>query len=427
MNAPDEGPSITPADAWTVAAPEPDAGASADELQRVQLTAERRALMLTLVRRVALHVLSSRTGIEALQHIAHGACRLTRTRFAAIAVAHPDGAGLQQTVTVGAPPDGPSATVSGEEMLAEAQRIITLGRSGRSTAADPAPPSDRLLVPIRRRRTVLGALCVVKATAEEAFPADAEGTLRALAENAAVAIHELHQITRQRSLIRALIAAQEDERRAVAYDLHDGLTQYVMASHAHLEAFRTAHAEGAEEEAREELDLAARFLRDAVLETRRVVSGLRSLALDDLGLAGALEQLLAEERNRAGWESARFTDGSGGRRFDTAIETTVYRVVQEALTNVRKHAGASDVQVSLEHFDGGRPGDARLCVTVTDDGRGFEYPAVGADYAHLGLHSMAERVELAGGTLDIRSGSGEGTTVRATVPALPAPGQEVSP
>jgi signal transduction histidine kinase len=422
MSAPDDGSEEMGAGP----PPEPAPSASVDELQRVQLTAERRALMLTLVRRVALHVLSSRTGIEALQHIAHGACRLTRTRYAAIAVAHPDGTGLQQTVTVGAPPDGPSASLSGEEMLAEAQRIITLGRSGRA-AADPAPRSDRLLAPIRRRRTVLGALCVVKATGEGPFPTDADTSLRALAENAAVAIHELHQITRQRSLIRALIAAQEDERRAVAYDLHDGLTQYVMASHAHLEAFRTAHAEGAEDEAQEELDLATRFLRDAVVETRRVVSGLRSLALDDLGLAGALEQLLSEERERAGWESARFTDGSGGRRFDTAIETTVYRVVQEALSNVRKHAGASEVQVGLEYSPGARPGDARLCVTVIDTGRGFEHPAAQTDYAHLGLHSMAERVELAGGALELRSAAGEGTTVRATVPALPASGQEATP
>ena len=107
------------------------------------------------------------------------------------------------------------------------------------------PPMDSFLgVPIRHGDTVLGSLYLTNKEGGGEFTEADEIAVQAIGAHAAVAIHHLHLLARQRALVSGLIAAQEEERRAVAYDLHDGLTQYIMASHAHLEAFRHAHETG---------------------------------------------------------------------------------------------------------------------------------------------------------------------------------------
>lgn len=271
-------------------------------------------------------------------------------------------------------------------------------------------------VPIRRGDTVLGSLYLTCKEGGGAFTEADEIAVQALSAHAAVAIHNLHLLARQRALISGLIAAQEEERRAVAYDLHDGLTQYVMASHAHLEAFRRAHEAGKRERADRELDQGMRYLKEAVVESRRLVNGLRSLALDDLGLAGALEQLVTEEKNRAGWDEAEFLHNVAGRRYFKELETTAYRVAQEALTNARKHARARRVRLTLIAEGSEHSASARLVLEVRDWGAGFvpEYRA--ADYSHVGIQGMVERVTLVGGQYLLKSAPGEGTIVRAVFP-----------
>src|SRR5207302_112546 len=138
-----------------------------------------------------------------------------------------------------------------------------------------------------------------------------------------------------------------------------------------------------------------RYLKEAVIESRRLVNGLRSLALDDLGLAGALEQLVAEEKARAGWESAEFVHNVSDRRFDKTLETAAYRVVQEALTNARKHAQAGIVRVTVLEAPVGAD-NSEMVVDVTDNGLGFDRAAKAGDYAHVGIHSMEERARLLG-------------------------------
>jgi PAS domain S-box-containing protein len=262
----------------------------------------------------------------------------------------------------------------------------------------------------------------------------------------AVAVHTDLRFSRQHLLLRRLIAAQEEERRALAYELHDGLTQYVMAAHAHLESFQDAWREEEEaERAERELDRSVTHLEQAVIESRRLVSGLRALALEDLGLAGALEQLVREEKARAGWQGAEFVHNIAGRRFEEALETTVFRVAQEALTNARRHGQASQVRVLLlliggedqerddqgqrEKWGGDSPGEqsseqpSYVTLEVRDWGRGF-VPRTGAakglgaggHYSHLGLQGMVERVNLVDGSFHLRSRPGEGTTIHAVFP-----------
>jgi signal transduction histidine kinase len=279
-------------------------------------------------------------------------------------------------------------------------------------------------VPIRRGATTLGSIYLTNKVGGGTFTAADEVAVQAIGSHAAVAIHNLHLLSRQRALISGLIAAQEEERRAVAYDLHDGLTQYVMASHAHLEAFRRAHEAGKQVRASRELDQGLRYLKEAVIESRRMVNGLRSLALDDMGLAGALEQLVNEEKDRAHWHEAEFLHNIAGRRFHKDVETTAYRVAQEALTNARKHSQAERVRLTL--FAEGLTGSAvsELVLEIRDWGVGFVPEQWIGDRGHVGLQSMVERVGILGGAYSLKSTPGKGTTVRAVLPALKSPTQE---
>src|SRR5258708_37088051 len=114
-----------------------------------------------------------------------------------------------------------------------------------------------------------------------------------------------------------------------------------------------------------------RYLKQAVLESRRLVNGLRTLTLDDLGLAGALEQLLMEEKTRAGWEEVEFRHNIADRRFDDTLQTAIYRVAQEALTNARKYAQTSKITVSLLLVTETESAQPQLVLGVRDWGVGF--------------------------------------------------------
>jgi signal transduction histidine kinase len=406
-----------------------DRSALIAELQRLQQHAAERLLVLETANRVALDILASRTGVEALRHIAAAARTLSHARYAALGVANPNGDGLTEFVTTGLTPEqeasiGPRPQGRGILGLlltrTEPLRIDVLFAHPDSAGFPPDhPPMGSFLgVPIRRGETVLGSLYLTNKEGGGSFTEADEVAVQALGAHAAVAIHNLHLLARQRALVSGLIAAQEEERRAVAYDLHDGLTQFVMASHAHLEAFRRAQETGKPEKAARELDHGLRYLKDAVVESRRLVNGLRSLALDDLGLAGALEQLLLEEKARAGWQEAYLLHNITGRRYLKALETTIYRVAQEALTNARKHARTARVRLLLLADQEEGSGCRQLTLEVRDWGVGFVPEQHTGDYAHVGLHSMIERVSLIGGLPQLESEPGQGTVLRAVFPAL---------
>jgi Signal transduction histidine kinase len=393
--------------------------------------ADNKSLLLETANQVALDILARRTGVEALRHIADAARVLAGARYAALGVAGSDG-GLTEFVTVGLTPEEEEAIGSrprGAGILglllrrAEPLRIDRISDHPKAVGFPPNhPPMDTFLgVPIRRGDTVIGSLYLATKEGGGAFSEADEAAVQALGAHAAVAIHNLQMLSRQRALVSGLINAQEEERRAVAYDLHDGLTQFVMAAHAHLEAFRRARAAGKTERADRELELGIKYLGEAVVESRRLVNGLRTLALDDLGLAGALEQLLAEEKERAGWSEAQFVHNVAGRRFSKPLETAVYRVAQEALTNVRKHARADRVRLLLMEAPEGlepRQDAGHLTLEVRDWGVGFAAELLPADATgHVGLHSMIERVRLMEGRYELASQPGSGTRVRAEFPA----------
>jgi signal transduction histidine kinase len=386
-------------------------------------------ILLEAANRVALDILASNTGVEALHHIAEAARVLSHAQYAALGVARVDGNGLLEFVTTGLTHEAETRIGSrpvGDGVLGlllkrmEPLRIDVLGDHPISVGfpLNHPPMQSFLGVPIRRGDTILGSLYLTNKEGGLPFTEADEAAVQALGAYAAVAIHNLHLLSRQRSLVAGMIAAQEEERRAVAYDLHDGLTQYVMASHAHLEAFRRAQEAGKSKKATDELEQGLRYLKDAVLESRRMVNGLRLLALDDMGLAGALEELFSEEKTRAGWQEARFVHNLANQRYSKTLETTVYRVAQEALTNIRKHAEADHVSVVLLQEPARDGARNNLTLTVQDWGRGFVPEEKGAEYGHVGLQGIFERVRLVDGMHTVQSTPGEGTKLHAVFPIV---------
>jgi PAS domain S-box-containing protein len=215
----------------------------------------------------------------------------------------------------------------------------------------------------------------------------------------------------ERALTRQLVTAQEEERRRLAYDLHDGLIQMLVAGDMHLEAFRsTVRAHNLE--AGHELDRAAQRIKSAIREGRRVISELRPSTLDDFGLVEAVRRLLRDLAAQEGWEWDLDVD-LGAWNAEPSMETSVFRIVQEALTNVRKHADTRKVAVRMAAQGG------VLRVEVQDWGKGFNVATALAEAraAHrLGLAGITDRARLLDGRSEVASAPGQGTCVKVEVP-----------
>ena len=210
-----------------------------------------------------------------------------------------------------------------------------------------------------------------------------------------------------------VIAAQESERRRLAGDIHDGITQRLVSLAFHLDAAADAVPRDAGTAAREVAR--ARELTDLTIdEAHAALAGLRPPVLDDLGLADGLTSLA---RSIA---QLRVTVTGTEGELPEHVTIALYRIAQEALQNVVKHARATHAEVEL------RCDAAVALLRVTDDGEGFDVAArpggaasPGGDVSY-GLRSMSERAELLGGRLTVTSRPGIGTTVTATVPVRPA-------
>jgi PAS domain S-box-containing protein len=218
-----------------------------------------------------------------------------------------------------------------------------------------------------------------------------------------------------RELLGQLTSAEEDERRRLARELHDSLGQHLTALALGLKAIEADPALPAGLAPRlQRLLQVARRLDDDI---DRLAHELRPAALDDLGLDDALRELAGVWAQDARIAVDVHLRGLRGRRFPPLLETTVYRVVQEALTNVQKHAGASRVGLIVELHG------SELRASIEDDGRGFgAAPPPGEPGRRLGLRGMAERAAQAGGRLDVETDAGRGTTVYLTLPLPAAPG-----
>lgn len=279
--------------------------------------------------------------------------------------------------------------------------------------------SDRLVglcLPLRMKERIAG---VLEAYGPESLAGDdAVEILRSLATQAASALEnarlygELAERERRLAdLIRQLLTAQEEERRRVAYEVHDGLAQVAAAAHQHLQGFARFYPPDSDDGGAL-LSQALELVQRTVGEARRVIANLRPTALDDFGLATALHieaDRLRTEGYRVEYESNLDKD----ERLPVAVETAFFRIAQEALTNVRRHADTKHVRLTLDQLRG------RARLEVRDWGRGFdpEAPRVGGGPGErVGLNSMKERVAILGGSFSVQSRPGVGALVTAEVP-----------
>jgi signal transduction histidine kinase len=209
----------------------------------------------------------------------------------------------------------------------------------------------------------------------------------------------------RRHLLKKLISAQEDERRRIARDLHDEIGQSLTSL---LIGLRTVADAATLEAARGHANELRRIAASTTEEVRRLARGLRPSVLDDLGLTAALERF-AEDYAHAHAVAVEVRAAPDGDRLPEEVETALYRIAQEALTNTAKHAAAKNVRVRLERG----PGTVQL--TVSDDGRGFARGRPGPG-DRLGLSGMRERAVLLNGSVTVESGPGKGTRVTVRIP-----------
>ncbi|MBA7618312.1 hypothetical protein ES703_25633 [subsurface metagenome] len=214
-----------------------------------------------------------------------------------------------------------------------------------------------------------------------------------------------------RYYLQEITRAQEEERKRIARELHDSTAQTLIALLHHLENLLSDKAELPVREAKA-LWAFYEEIRDVLREVRRFSRDLRPSILDDLGLLPALEWVTGELKKEHGIETSLKMVGSG-RRFSPEVELLLFRIVQEALRNVAKHAQASKAEVKFE-FD-----KQKIRITISDDGIGFQLPESLGELLHagkLGLAGIQERVQLLGGSLELKSKIGKGTTIIASVP-----------
>jgi signal transduction histidine kinase len=234
-------------------------------------------------------------------------------------------------------------------------------------------------------------------------------------ENQALSEDLRRQTTQQQELLKRLITAQEDERKRVARELHDELGQSLSALSLHSEVVgKFIHSDP--ERAVEQLFLTRELINRTTDQMYELILALRPSVLDDLGLVAALRSHAERLFNGSG---ITFNLDSSGlvKRLPPSIETALYRIFQEALSNIIRHSGADQVKVTLIRRDGFFEGE------IADNGRGFDTEIIErkVNSPHgLGLLGMRERVAQCGGSMELISGKGEGTRIQVRIPLVKA-------
>ena len=361
------------------------------------------------------HALAGETELEhVLELVAKRARALTEAR--AMVVLLQDGdelavvalAGELDRALVGAriPIEG---SVSGHVFLSgRPERLADAPRRLRFALAEQTQAKTGLFVPLRLRGRVLGVLSGFDRLRDgPQFSARDEQLLSAFAASAAAAVATAQDV--QTQSLQHSIAAAEQERTRWARELHDETLQELAALKLQLATARIATDESQRHEdlrhAGERVDHVIRGLRDMITE-------LRPASLDEHGLEPALETLAERMARRAQLSidldvDLAYERGREPARLAAEIEDTIYRLVQEALANVAKHAGATRVDVVV------REDSDSVEALITDDGKGFDPQG---EFAGFGLLGMRERTDLVGGTVSIESATDKGTTVRAVLP-----------
>jgi signal transduction histidine kinase len=288
-------------------------------------------------------------------------------------------------------------------------RVSNVQSRGASTPAFLGiDATSALIVPLAFRGQTLGVLIALdRMTAGPQFAREDEELMLSFAASAATAVHTARSVGEER--LRRAIEGAELERQRWARELHDetlqglGSLQMLLSS-----ALRQTDPQKREAAMRSTLE----HMGHEIENLRNLITELRPAELDELGLESALESLVHRREAVSGMKVAIDMDlgagyGGGPRRIDPAVESTIYRLVQEALSNASKHAGADRVDVQVSAVPGA------IEVVIKDNGRGFDPTERTSGF---GLTGMRERVDLVRGTLRVDSAPGGGTTLQAVLP-----------
>jgi signal transduction histidine kinase len=241
----------------------------------------------------------------------------------------------------------------------------------------------------------------------------AEKALNKSEQHYCLLLEQSHHMQEQlRSLSRQVLSAQEDERKRISRELHDEVAQVLTAINLHLARLKKEATVGTRD-LKKQIARTQRLVEKSVSVVHRFAGQLRPPALDDLGLFSILDSYATDFAKQTGL-SIHITSFAQGRikKLDSTKRTVLYRVAQEALANVAKHAKASQVNVSIEKLRG------VIRMEVKDNGMSFQVQDVlhSRRKGRLGLLGMRERVEMVGGRFSIESEPDKGTTVRAEIP-----------
>jgi two-component system sensor histidine kinase DegS len=266
-------------------------------------------------------------------------------------------------------------------------------------------------VPIVSGDQPFGTLSLVSLNEAKRFSDRDVAILAGIGRQAGIAIENARLYENMRFYLGQITKAQENERKRIARELHDDTAQALIDLSRRLDNLATSH-EQLSETAIERVDEFQELIDNILRGVRRFSRDLRPSVLDDLGLLPALEWLTAKLMEEDGVKAELAVHGDR-RRLPAEAELTLFRIVQEALNNVRRHSQASRVVTAVEF------GEGRVRITVDDNGQGFELPGRTGDLAttgKLGLIGMHERAHLLDGTLTVHSEPGKGTTVTVDVP-----------
>lgn len=220
-------------------------------------------------------------------------------------------------------------------------------------------------------------------------------------------IGELQQ-TQQMAL--SIIKAQEEERKRVAREIHDGPAQS-MANIVMRAEFCLKLLDLDPEKVRDELVALQNLVRLSLTDVRKIIFDLRPMVLDDLGLAPAIKRYITDYKDQHGLQ-IEFLFFGQERRLDSTIEVALFRIIQESISNIKKHAQAKSAVVKMESLRD------KVSIHIKDDGKGFDLEKVTADKCRegYGLIGMKERVQLLEGEMAITTAPGQGTSINISVP-----------
>lgn len=392
-------------------------GALFSILERIQTRLEHRNRELLALHEAVLGIYGDLALEAVLQRVVDQACNLVSARYGAISVVDDrnriesfvtSGISDEQRAWIGPPPVGHGLL---GVVLHEGQhlRLTNIQGDPRSVGFPPHHPAMKTLlaVPIVCKSPFRGNLYLAEKEEGAEFTQDDEDSLIRFATTAALAIDNAHLHQRLNEL------AVGEERLRIAHEMHDGLAQVLAYVNTKAQAVKSFLNTGRTEDAARHLDQLAAAAREVYADVRESIIGLRSAATPGRSVPEVLAENLHAFEAQTGIQCTLQVEGTP--RLEANTELQVLRIVQESLANVRKHAGARRVEVSMKQEE------AALQVTVHDDGAGFNPAELGrSEFPRFGLSTMRERAETIGGTFQVESTPGAGTRITLELPTPPA-------